>query len=105
MEGKQEQRAEQVLKPDGTLTTSAQEAAKVTARWYREVALANWAEKEGCTFDDNWQRLKIAWDEWRERVVEKRWKKEEEDLAAGRIEKLSVNRLNFQIGMKSGRGC
>ena len=90
MEGKQEQRAEQVLKPDGTLTADAEETAKETARWNREVALARWDEKQGVTFDDDWQRLKIAWEEWRERVAEKRWEKEEEDLAAGRIERRSV---------------
>ena len=32
MEGKQEQRAEQVLKPDGSLTIDAEEAAKWTAK-------------------------------------------------------------------------
>ena len=90
MEGKQEQRAEQVLKPDGSLTIDAEEAAKWTAKWCREVALKDWAEEEGVTFDDDWQRKKIAWEEWRERVAEARWRKEDEEVAAGRSEGRSV---------------
>ena len=112
MEGKQEQRAEQVLKPDGQLTISAEDAAKWTARWCREVALANWAEKEDVTFDDKWQYKKIAWEEWRERVVERQWRKEEEEIARGmREERSALNEIcngdlmatEMEEGMRKGK--